>query len=120
MILSMVILLSAIGLAAWFGMVRQEDPAFPYRYGYVMVQFPGADVEQVQHLVAKPLEEEISEVDEVNEIRSTIRAGFMLAVIGLKQTEYQTDNAWDKIRVAVTRAEARFPQGVMPVTVDEI
>ena len=34
-------------------MIRQEDPAFPYRYGYVMVQFPGADVEQVEHLVAQ-------------------------------------------------------------------
>lgn len=119
MILSMVVLLAVVGLAAWFGMVRQEDPAFPYRYGYVLVQYPGADVEQVQHLVAKPIEEEISEVDEVDEIRSTIRAGFMLSVVGLKQNEYDTDNAWDKVRAAVTRAENRFPQGVLPVTVDD-
>jgi len=119
MIFSLVLLLSLTGLVAWFSMIRQEDPAFPYRYGYVMVQFPGADVEQVEHLVARPLEEEISEVEEVDEIKTTIRAGFLHAVIGMKQTVYDTDNAWDRIRVAVARAEARFPQGVGRAFVDD-
>ncbi|MCU0988191.1 MAG: efflux RND transporter permease subunit [Xanthomonadales bacterium] len=119
MIVSLVLLLSATGLAAWFGMIRQEDPAFPYRYGYVLVHFPGADVEQVEHLVARPLEEEISEVAEVDEIRTTIRAGFLHSIIGMKQTVYDTDNAWDRIRVAVSRAEARFPEGVRTPVIDD-
>jgi multidrug efflux pump subunit AcrB len=76
-------------------------------------------VEQVQHLVAKPLEEEISEVAEIDEIKSTIRAGFMFSVVGMKQTVYDTDNVWDKVRVAVSRAEARFPEGVAKPTVDD-
>jgi multidrug efflux pump subunit AcrB len=118
-IISLVVLLSLSGLLAWNTMVRQEDPAFPYRYGYVMVQFPGADVEQVEHLIAKPLEEEISEVAEVDEIKTTIRAGFMHAVIGMKQTVYDTDNTWDRIRVAVSRAEARFPEGAGRAIVDD-
>jgi len=119
MIVSLVVLLSLTGLAAWVGMIRQEDPAFPYRYGYVMVQFPGADVEQVEHLVARPIEEEISEVAEVDEIKTTIRAGFLHVVIGMKQTVYDTDNVWDRIRVAVARAEARFPEGVLQPFVDD-
>lgn len=119
MIISLVVLLSLSGLVAWMSMIRQEDPAFPYRYGYVMVNFPGADVEQVEHLIAKPLEEEISEVEEVDEIKTTIRAGFVHAVIGMKQTVYDTDNAWDRIRVAVSRAEARFPDGVGKAIVDD-
>ncbi len=119
MIVSLVLLLSLTGLAAWQGMVRQEDPAFPYRYGYVTVQFPGADVEQVEHLVARPIEEEVSEVAEVDEIRTTIRAGFMHTVVGMKQTVYDTDNAWDRIRVAIARAQARFPPGVGEPMVDD-
>lgn len=119
MIVSLVVLLSLTGLAAWFGMIRQEDPAFPYRYGYVMVQFPGADVEQVEHLVARPIEEEISEVAEVDEIKTTVRAGFLHVVIGMKQTVYDTDNVWDRIRVAVDRAQARFPEGVLQPFVDD-
>ena len=119
MIISLVLLLSLTGLVAWLGMVRQEDPAFPYRYGYVMVQFPGADVEQVEHLVARPLEEEISEVEEVDEIKTTIRAGFLHAIIGMKQTVYDTDNVWDRLRVAVSRAQSRFPDGVLPAVIDD-
>ncbi len=119
MIISIVILLSVSGLAAWMGMIRQEDPAFPYRYGYVMVRFPGADVEQVEHLVARPLEEEISEVEEVDEIKTTIRAGFLHSVIGMKQTVYDTDNVWDRIRVAVSRAQTRFPEGVLQPIIDD-
>ena len=119
MIISIVIMLSITGLAAWMGMIRQEDPAFPYRYGYVMVRFPGADVEQVEHLVARPLEEEISEVEEVDEIKTTIRAGFLHSIIGMKQTVYDTDNVWDRIRVAVARAQTRFPEGVLQPIIDD-
>ncbi len=119
MIISLILLLSLTGLVAWKTMIRQEDPAFPYRYGYVMVQFPGADVEQVEHLVARPLEEEISEVEEVDEIQTTIRAGFMHSVVGMKQTVYDTDNAWDRIRVAISRAQARFPAGVLEPVIDD-
>jgi multidrug efflux pump subunit AcrB len=119
MIISLVVLLSLTGLAAWFGMIRQEDPAFPYRYGFVMVQFPGADVEQVEHLVARPIEEEISEVEEVDEIRTTVRAGFMNTIVVMKQTVYDTDNVWDRVRVAVSRAQARFPAGVSQPIIDD-
>jgi multidrug efflux pump subunit AcrB len=119
MIISIVVMLSIAGLAAWLGMIRQEDPAFPYRYGYVMVRFPGADVEQVEHLVARPLEEEISEVEEIDEIKTTIRAGFLHAIVGMKQTVYDTDNVWDRVRVAVSRAQSRFPEGVLQPIIDD-
>ena len=119
MIIALVVLLALSGLVAWNTMIRQEDPAFPYRYGYVLVPFPGADVSQVEHLVAKPLEEEISEVEYVAEIRAVIRAGFVQLIIGMKQTVYDTDTAWDRVRVAVERARARFPEGVEVPLVDD-
>ena len=31
MIISLVVLLSLAGALAWMNMIRQEDPAFPYR-----------------------------------------------------------------------------------------
>ncbi|MGD9264543.1 MAG: efflux RND transporter permease subunit [Lysobacterales bacterium] len=119
MIAALVLLLALSGAVSWKTMIRQEDPAFPYRYGFVLVQFPGADVEQVERLVAKPLEEEISEVEQVEEIQSIIRAGFVQLIIGMKQTVYDTDTAWDRLRVAVERARARFPEGVGVPLVDD-
>ncbi len=119
LILSTAALLAIAGLAAWLTMIRQEDPAFPYRYGFVMVQYPGADVDLSERLVADPLEEELTEVEQVDELRTTIRAGFVFVLVALKQTVYDTDTAWDRIRVAVDRAVRRFPPGTLPPVVDD-
>jgi multidrug efflux pump subunit AcrB len=119
MVISLVILLSLAGAFAWTSMIRQEDPAFPYRYGYVLVEFPGADVERVERLVVQPLEEEISEVEYVEEIQAIMRAGFAQLIVGMKQTVYDTDTAWDRVRVAIDRARARFPEGVGTPFVDD-
>jgi multidrug efflux pump subunit AcrB len=119
LILSTVLLLSLAGLSAWFSMIRQEDPAFPYRFGFVLVQYPGADVEQVERLVADPLEEELTQVEQVDQLRTTIRAGFVFVLVRMKQDVYDTDTAWDRIRVAVDNAAAGFPPGTLPPTVDD-
>ena len=50
LILTTAILLAVAGLYSWFDMKRQEDPFFPYRNGFVLVQYPGADVEHIENL----------------------------------------------------------------------
>lgn len=103
--------LSLIGLFAWLEMDRQEDPFFPYRYGQVLVVWPGADAAQVERLVLNPLEEEIAQIEEVNELRGTTRLGFAQLIVGMHQHVYDTDDVWQRIRVAVERAERKFPDG---------
>ena len=46
LILAVATVLALVGLAAWQGMIRQEDPSFPYRAGFVLVPYPGADPER--------------------------------------------------------------------------
>jgi multidrug efflux pump subunit AcrB len=111
LILAAVVMLSLIGLAAWFGMDRQEDPFFPFRYGNVQIAWPGAEPAEIERLVLDPLEEEIASVEEVNDIRGTARLGFAHVIVGMHQHVYDTDAVWDRIRVAVDRAEQRFPDG---------
>jgi multidrug efflux pump len=92
-------------------MDRQEDPFFPYRYGQVLVIWPGADAAQVERLVLNPLEEEIAQVEEVKELRGTVRLGVAQLIVGMHQHVYDTDNVWQRIRDAVERAERKFPAG---------
>lgn len=119
LILAGVVMLSLVGLAAWFGMNRQEDPFFPYRYGNIQVAWPGAEPSEIERLVLDPLEEEIAGVEEVNDIRGTARLGFAHIIVGLDQHVYDTDAAWDRIRVAVARAQRRFPEGADPAVVED-
>ena len=115
LILAAVGVLSIIGLLAWLGMNRQEDPFFPYRYGHVLVSWPGADTERVERLVLNIVEEELAGVDEINDIRGTARLGFAHMVVGMQQHVYDTDAVWQQVRSALERAERKLPDGAGPI-----
>src|SRR6056297_222319 len=115
LIITVVFLLSLLGIASWFGMDRQEDPFFPYRYAQVLVPWPGAQPERVQRLVVEIIEDELAGVEEVREIRSTARLGFANLIIGLESNVYDTDNVWDRVRVALETAERRIPDRAGPI-----
>ncbi|MDT8439045.1 MAG: efflux RND transporter permease subunit [Wenzhouxiangellaceae bacterium] len=112
LILAAVILLSVLGGLAWFGMNRQEDPFFPYRYGQIVAEWPGAAAAEVERLVLNPIEEELAQVEEVDEIIGTARLGLANVQVRLHPHIYDTDAAWDRIRVAMGIAERKFPPGV--------
>ncbi|HHL31541.1 MAG TPA: efflux RND transporter permease subunit, partial [Oceanospirillales bacterium] len=121
LILTTAILLALAGVNAWFDMRRQEDPFFPYRNGFVLTQYPGASVEDIENLVLKPLEQEIAQVEEVNEIRGVVRAGFSQIIIRMKEYVYDTDTGWNNVRDAIERAKLKFPDGVLqPIINDRV
>jgi multidrug efflux pump subunit AcrB len=114
LILSFVVLLSSIGALAWFNMDRQEDPSFPYRFAQVLVSWPGAEPTEVERLVLNPLEEEIAQIEEVEEIEGMARLGVAIISVRLKPSVYDTDNVWDRVRVAIGIAQRKFPADVHP------
>jgi multidrug efflux pump subunit AcrB len=119
LILAVAGILALVGIAAWSGMIRQEDPSFPYRAGYVLVSYPGADPERVERLVLEPLEEELAEIEEIDFIQSTVRSGQASVRLRFKEYVYDTETQWDRVRVAVRRAEQQFPEGVGDAIVDD-
>ncbi|WP_163558843.1 efflux RND transporter permease subunit [Halomonas sp. NO4] len=112
LILTLAGLLALLGLAAWMAMDRQEDPFFPYRFGQVLVPYPGAQPEQVERLVLNPLEEELAQVEQINDIIGTARLGVAHFTLEMHEHVYDTDAAWERVRIAVERASRRFPEGV--------
>jgi multidrug efflux pump subunit AcrB len=68
-------LLVAMGLFAFAKIPRAEDPAFPIPVVSVIAVFPGADPTDMEALVADPLEDAISELDDVKNIWSEVRDG---------------------------------------------
>ncbi|KPK61183.1 MAG: hypothetical protein AMJ59_01655 [Gammaproteobacteria bacterium SG8_31] len=119
LVLAVAAVLALVGAVAWEGMIRQEDPSFPYRAGFILVAYPGADPERVERLVLEPLEEELAEIEEIDYIQSTVRSGQVAIRLRLKDYVYDTDTQWDRIRVAVDRAQQAFPEGVGEPIVDD-
>lgn len=121
LILTTALLFAVAGISSWFNMNRQEDPFFPYRNGFVLTQYPGASVEDIENLVLKPLEQEISQVEEIDQIRGVARAGFCQVIVKMKEYVYDTNTGWTHVREAIQRAQLKFPQGVLqPVLEDRV
>lgn len=110
-LLGMVVtMLCLLGIAAYSTMPRQEDPSFPYRAGMVSVNYPGASADAVERLVLQPLVDELRQVEEVDFSEGTARTGVALARLKLNDTIYDTDSAWDRVRLAMDRARQDFPE----------
>lgn len=119
LILTTSILLALYGMFSWSGMNRQEDPFFPYRQGFVLVQYPGADVNKIERQVLKPLEEELAQIEEIDEIRGTVRSGFVQVIVKMMDHITDTDMVWDRVRRAVDKAAVKFPDGVLEPAVED-
>ncbi len=119
LILLIVGMLCLAGLGSLSGMARQEDPAFPDRVGLVTVLYPGATAETMERLILEPLQEEIAQVEEVEEYNATARTGVALVNISLLDNLYDTDTGWERVRIAMERAQTEFPAGVLEMTLDD-
>ncbi len=112
LIIATVILLSLAGLFSWNTMPREEDPRFPERNGLVVVSFPGTDAETVERLVVEPIEEQLAEVEGLELVESSVRAGIAVLFLELEDRLYDTGPVWDDVEDALDRARPDFPRGV--------
>ncbi|MCI5106774.1 MAG: efflux RND transporter permease subunit [Pseudomonadales bacterium] len=119
LVLLIVAMLCLAGLGSLSGMARQEDPAFPDRVGLITVLYPGATAETMERLILEPLQEEIAQVEEVQEYNATARTGVALVNVSLLDDLYDTDTGWDRVRIAMERAESEFPSGVLEISLDD-
>jgi multidrug efflux pump subunit AcrB len=64
-----------LGIAAMLITPREEEPQIDVTMANVFVPFPGADVQDVENLVAFPLEQKLSEIQGVKHVYSVSRPG---------------------------------------------
>src|SRR5512139_64759 len=98
------------GVVAYTKLGQQEDPTIPQRTAMLVTIFPGATASKVEELVAKPLERKISELDSIEEIKTTARPGVVtMNIKQLPASEATIDQQWDKVRSKI--AEVQLPDG---------
>ncbi|MFT7384389.1 MAG: multidrug efflux pump subunit AcrB, partial [Urechidicola sp.] len=119
LVVLVVTMLFLAGLASFGGMSRQEDPQFPYRNGLITVLYPGATAEVMERLVLEPLQDRISQVEEVEKFTAIARTGVALITVGLVDSLYDTEPAWQRVRVAMDQARLEFPPEVREMELDD-
>ncbi len=115
LVLTIVVILVA-GVSALVNLPRLEDPSITNRNPMAITFFPGASAERVEALVSEPLEQELQQMDEINQIESTSRAG--VSVLSLELQDWVDDGnneeIYSKIRDRLKDAAQAFPPGASP------
>ncbi len=105
-------LIVVAGLSSYVILPRMEDPLLTERAAFILTSLPGADAEQVESLVTEPIEDELREIAEIKELRSSSRSGFSTITVELRDEVYadEAPTVWSRIRDRVADAEAALPE----------
>jgi multidrug efflux pump subunit AcrB len=120
LVLSIMVLVVA-GISAINNIPRLEDPRIATRNVLVITPYPGASAERVEALVTDVIEDELRQLHEIKEIKSTSRSGTSIISLELQPWVDNTNNEqiFSKIRDGISNAGLRFPQGAGEPFLDE-
>ena len=70
---------------------REEEPQIDVTFANIFIAFPGASAEQVENLVASPMEKVLGEISGVKHIYSVSRPGLAVLSVQFKVGEHRND-----------------------------
>lgn len=104
----LVFLALSTGILSFLNMPRSEDPALNFPLYNVIAVYPGASPGDIEELVVDPIEEKINELEDLTEIRTTIKDG--LAVIRVEgEFGINPDDQFDELRASVNTVRGKLP-----------
>jgi multidrug efflux pump len=112
--LFMILIAMAAGAFAFFNLGRAEDPTFTIKTMVVQAVWPGATAEEMQNLVAEPIEKRIQELAELDYVRTFSRPGATVLQVQLKDSvRKEAAGVWYQIRKKVADLKPSLPQGLI-------
>lgn len=114
--LVVVLLMTILGIVSFSQMPRTEDPQFDLPVVFIEIIYPGVSQIDMESLVVDPLEEEISKLENIKEIETTIKNGSARIV-----TEFvygiDADKGYSDIKLAVADVRGQLPDGINELVV---
>jgi multidrug efflux pump subunit AcrB len=103
------------GGLAYINLGRAEDPTFAIKTMVVQAVWPGATAEEMQELVAEPIEKRIQELENLNYVRTFSRPGATVIQVELQDTQRgrQVTDTWYQVRKKIADLGPDLPQGVL-------
>ena len=110
----LMIVLLALGAAAYFQLGQDEDPPFTFRAMVVRAFWPGATAQQVAEQVTDKIERTLQEVPYADVIRSYTKPGESLTILQLHDSSppKEVANVWYQARKKIGDMRPTLPGGV--------
>lgn len=119
----LIVIILAAGFSAYQSMPRFEDPEFTIRTAIVSVAYPGGSPKEVAEEIVEPLESAIQQMQEVDRIVSTSKAGRAELSVEIKydfsKTKGDLQIVWTKLRNKLADAAAQLPPGAGRIFVND-
>lgn len=98
-----------------------EEPQITIRTATVLTLVPGASVERMEQLAARPTEEAIQTLPEVKRVKTTVRPGFAFSYVELEPnvSAEALPAVWQRLRNRLAEVQPRLPQGALGPIVDD-
>jgi len=109
LLMLVVALIAVAGLSSYIVLPRMEDPILGKRVAVITTTFPGADAEQVEHLVTSELEQQLRDIAEIQELESVSRSGVSSVVVALRDEVTNVEPIWSRVRNRLRAVRDRLP-----------
>jgi multidrug efflux pump subunit AcrB len=112
--LFLLITIVAAGIFTFLKLGRAEDPTFTIKVFTVAAVWPGATAQEMQDLVAEPLEKRMQELRDYDRVETFTRPGLALMMVSLKDTTRPEDvpEEFYQARKKLGDEAHKLPQGV--------
>src|SRR6266853_5648804 len=109
------------GAVAYFNLGRAEDPSFTVKVFTVTAVWPGATAQEMQDLVAEPLEKRMQELTYYDHVDTFTRPGLAFLTVTLKDYTPPEDvqEEYYQGRKKIFDESSKLPQGVPPPVVND-
>ncbi|MBN2480548.1 MAG: efflux RND transporter permease subunit, partial [Bacteroidales bacterium] len=117
-VLIIFLLLTFMGIQAFFTMPRTEDPPLTLPGASVFVILPGASPEDLEELVVNPLEEAMNELEDIKRIETTIKDGIVSISV---EFIFGTDAAdkYSEVVQQVNAVRSSLPEEIYNITISK-
>ncbi len=107
-----------IGVQSILNMPRSEDPDLSLPTYSVVAVYPGTSPEDMEDLIADPIEEAINELDDIDLIRTKIEEGLVIMRV---EGEFGVDieDKYDEIEATVEGLRSELPSGIFSLDVSK-
>jgi len=107
------------GTFAYRSLPKEGEPEISAPVAIVVTLYPGASPSEIESLVTNPIEEALSDLKDVDEMRSNSAEGVSVVVIDF-QAEADLERSLQKVREKVTDARKDLPDDAEDPEVNEV
>lgn len=108
--------LVAMGIYAFISVPREEDPSFRISGFDIAAIMPGADPQDLERLVAKPLEDRLSELDDVRQLETVIADGVSFTIVEF-EAYTDADKKYDEVLREVNALRPTLPAELRQISI---